>query len=139
MDANPSRWKVARPCSADWDKMRGDDRRRFCEQCGKFVHNVSAMTRSEREAFADPSNARECVFYCQRGDGAVADLSTLARLRLRFPILRLLRWSMLATLLPGVFTGCLVMGTRPPPYGLLPLDPDHLQTTNQTDKAESPK
>lgn len=34
---------IPAPCSADWNRMSGDDRERFCESCGKHVHNLSAM------------------------------------------------------------------------------------------------
>lgn len=29
--------RVASPCRADWDKMQGDDRMRFCGTCAKNV------------------------------------------------------------------------------------------------------
>jgi hypothetical protein len=112
MKPTPSPWSITKPCTADWDKMRGDDQRRFCEQCQKYVHNVSAMSQSERADFAQPSNERECVVYFQRTNGEVADLSFLAALRRRFPFLRLACWSALVALLPVTLTGCM-MGARP--------------------------
>src|SRR5204863_1333498 len=98
MKSNNSPWTIKQRCSADWGTMRGNDKRRFCENCQKFVHNVSAMSRGEREKFADPANMRECVFYSQRNDGEIADLSFLARLRRYFPFLRLACWSALVAL-----------------------------------------
>src|SRR5438046_9900678 len=102
--------------------MPGDDKRRFCEHCQKFVHNVSAMSRTEREAFANPANMRECIFYCQRSDGEIADLSFLARLRRWFPFLRLACWSALITLSPVTLTGCMAVRC-PRPGDLRPVQP----------------
>ena len=142
MNSNTSPWTIKQRCSADWDSMRGDDKRRFCEHCQKFVHNVSAMSQGEREAFADPANMRECVFYSQRRDGQVADLSFLVKLRRWFPFLRLACWSALVALLPVALTGC--MGVRcPRPGEIRPVQPDTTPTspsaTNQTSKVESPQ
>jgi len=107
----PNLWTIAKPCTANWETMRGDDRRRFCEQCRKHVHNVSAMSAPERAEFAAAPGER-CVIYFQRANGDVADLSLLARLRRWFPFLRLASWSTLAALLPVLLTGC--MGVRRP-------------------------
>ncbi len=42
--------KVASPCSADWDRMIGDERARFCGQCELNVYNLSAMSTLEAES-----------------------------------------------------------------------------------------
>jgi hypothetical protein len=39
--------RVASPCTADWDKMIGDERKRFCEACGQSVYNVESLRRDE--------------------------------------------------------------------------------------------
>lgn len=121
--------------------MLGNDKRRFCEHCRKYVHNVSAMTRSEREAFANPANMRECVFYCQRSDGEVADLSFLAGLRRWFPFLRLVCWSALIALLPVALTGCVGM-RAPRPGDIQPIPQNATETssqvTNQTNSVKAP-
>jgi len=145
MESKTSPWTIKQRCAADWEKMRGDDKRRFCEHCQKFVHNISAMSRAERTAFADPANMRECVFYSRRSDGEVADLSFLARLRRWFPFLRFACWSTLASMLPATFTGCMMAGKRcePLPFEVRPVQPDATptssQTTNQTSRVESPR
>jgi hypothetical protein len=62
--------RVAAPCDADWAKMAGDDRVRFCGQCAKNVYNLSAMTRSQAQELL----AREgelCVRFYRRADGTV--------------------------------------------------------------------
>ena len=47
MKSNPPPWKISQPCIADWGKMRGDGKRRFCEHCQKFVHNEPRSVRSK--------------------------------------------------------------------------------------------
>ena len=41
--------KVASPCPADWDRMIGDERVRFCGQCELNVYNLSAMSEAPAE------------------------------------------------------------------------------------------
>jgi hypothetical protein len=135
-----SPWTIRQRCNADWEKMRGDDKHRFCEQCQRYVHNVSAMSRSERETLAAPSNMRECVFYSQRRNGEVANLSFLAKIRSWFPFLRLAGWSAIIALLPVTLTGC--MGVRCTPERRKLLEQTHSptsQNTNQTGKVELPR
>src|SRR5262245_29397739 len=136
MDSNASPWKINHPCTANWDQMRGDDKRRFCEHCQKYVHNVSAMSRTERAVLADPANRHECVFYCQRPDGRIVNLSFLALLRRWFPVLRLAYWSALLTLLPATLTGC-KMGQRCTPVEPAPkTEPATPSATNPTTPAQ---
>ena len=62
--------RVASPCKADWDGMVGDDRVRFCAQCGKNVYNLTDMAREEAEAFLE-REAAPCVRFFRREDGMV--------------------------------------------------------------------
>ncbi|HEX7315272.1 MAG TPA: hypothetical protein VF297_15200 [Pyrinomonadaceae bacterium] len=69
---NPlERVKVAAPCPADWSKMVGDERMRYCERCSLHVYNLSGMTRCEAEALVTNSEGRLCVRYYRRGDGTI--------------------------------------------------------------------
>jgi hypothetical protein len=43
-----NQFTIPTPCSMDWDRMAGDDRRRYCAACGKHVYNVSAIRPEER-------------------------------------------------------------------------------------------
>jgi hypothetical protein len=62
--------RVASPCPVRWNELTGDDRTRACEMCGKHVHNLSAMTRSDAErALSDP--AVECVTFLRAAGGRV--------------------------------------------------------------------
>ena len=62
---------IASPCSANWDEMFGDARKRFCGDCKLNVYNLSEMTRSEAEDFVSQSEGRICVRYFSRADGTV--------------------------------------------------------------------
>ncbi len=42
-----SQFSIPTPCSMDWESMPGDERRRFCEACGKHVHDLTAMAAAE--------------------------------------------------------------------------------------------
>lgn len=127
--SKPSPWTIREGCTADWDRMRGNDKRRFCEHCQRFVHNISAMSQAERGVLARPENMRECVFYSRRADGEVADLRFLARLRRWFPFLRLVGWSALVALIPTVLSGCMQGKRRAS---------DSPPATNQTSSVQSP-
>jgi len=63
---------IASPCSADWDQMKGDDRRRFCASCKLHVHNLSGMTADAATALLQQaSQGRVCVRFFRRADGTV--------------------------------------------------------------------
>src|SRR5574338_1522478 len=63
--------RVATPCTADWNKMTGDDRMRACADCNKNVYNISELTRDEAEALILAKEGRLCVRYYQRKDGTI--------------------------------------------------------------------
>lgn len=63
--------RIASPCTASWDEMKGDERVRFCGHCEKNVFNLSAMTRDEAEALILATNAKICVRMYRRTDGTV--------------------------------------------------------------------
>jgi hypothetical protein len=70
--------QIASPCRAEWDEMVGGDRVRFCGQCAKAVHNLSALSREEAEALLREAQAVEaartgsmCVRLYRRTDGTV--------------------------------------------------------------------
>ena len=63
--------KVASPCHASWDDMSGDERSRFCGQCGKHVYNLSEMTREQATALVSETEGRMCVRFYRRSDGTM--------------------------------------------------------------------
>lgn len=63
--------RVAAPCPADWSKMVGDERVRYCNKCELHVYNLSGMTRREAEALVTSSEDRLCVRFYRRADGTI--------------------------------------------------------------------
>jgi hypothetical protein len=69
---NPlKRVRVAAPCPAEWERMRGDERVRFCDQCSMNVYNLSDMTRREAEVLLTRTEGRICVRFYRRADGTI--------------------------------------------------------------------
>ena len=63
--------KIASPCSADWEGMFGNERKRFCGDCKLNVYNISGMTRTEAEWLLEQSEGSLCVRYYRRADGTI--------------------------------------------------------------------
>ena len=63
--------RVAAPCRADWESMRGNERVRFCGQCSMNVYNLSNMTKQDAEALILSTEGRLCVRYYHRADGSI--------------------------------------------------------------------
>ncbi len=63
--------QIPEPCNADWAAMRGDEQRRYCDQCELHVHNVAAMPRDEAEALLASRDEGEkvCVRIEYEADG----------------------------------------------------------------------
>src|SRR5262245_50480531 len=63
---------IARPCRESFAAMGGDDRTRFCESCGKDVHDLSTHTEEEaRDLFARARGTPICVRYAKNSRGSV--------------------------------------------------------------------
>lgn len=72
MKTNPlDHIKIASPCSADWNEMYGDNRKRFCSDCKLNVYNLSEMTKIEAENLLFEAEGRVCVRLYRRKDGTV--------------------------------------------------------------------
>src|SRR3954471_9556528 len=63
--------RVENPCPAEWEKMHGDARVRFCDECKLHVYNLSSLTRAQAERLVAQHQGRLCVRYYQRADGTV--------------------------------------------------------------------
>jgi hypothetical protein len=63
--------RVAAPCPADWERMTGDERVRFCNQCNLHVYNLSGMTKREAETLVANAEGRLCVRFYRRADGTI--------------------------------------------------------------------
>src|SRR5215470_11348444 len=68
--------KIVSPCSTDWDQMSGDEKRRFCVECDKFVYNFSQMTRQQVEAIVSIHQGQMCARITRRPDGSLLTLET---------------------------------------------------------------
>jgi hypothetical protein len=63
--------QIASPCEADWAKMAGDDRTRFCSDCSKHVYNIASMTAEEATNLIVETQGNLCVRIYRRHDGTV--------------------------------------------------------------------
>lgn len=63
---------IARRCDRSFEAMPGNEQTRFCDECGKYVHDLSARTEAEARAFVDAARGqRVCVRYARDARGAV--------------------------------------------------------------------
>lgn len=63
--------RIASPCPADWEKMRGDNRIRHCDACNLNVYNLAAFTEAEIRELVANREGRLCGRIYQRRDGTV--------------------------------------------------------------------
>jgi hypothetical protein len=63
--------RVSAPCRADWERMRGNERVRFCGECSMNVYNLSNMSKKDAEALITGAEGRLCVRYYHRRDGTI--------------------------------------------------------------------
>jgi hypothetical protein len=62
---------VRTPCPMDWNRMRGDDRVRYCDSCGKYVYNFAAMTSDEVVSLIRAPDRGVCGRIFRRPDGTL--------------------------------------------------------------------
>jgi len=72
-DSILSRIEIAKPCSADWESMTGDERERTCQLCQLNVFNIAEMTKTEAESFLAERipQGRVCIRIFRRQDGTI--------------------------------------------------------------------
>ena len=107
--------RVAAPCPADWEKMVGDERMRYCGQCSLHVYNLSGMTKREAEGLVANAEGRLCVRYYRRADGSILTRNCPVGLRaVKQRVSRIAGAALSAVL--GFFAGLgLDLGTRTAP------------------------
>ncbi len=73
MDANEilRQMTIPNPCSVDWGQMRGDNRRRHCESCGKHVYDLTAMNPSEAAALLNSRQPEICGVAYKKPNGTL--------------------------------------------------------------------
>jgi hypothetical protein len=76
--------RVASPCTADWERMAGDDRVRHCAECNLDVYNFSALTSSEiAQLLTTSKGQRLCGRLYRRADGTLLTRDCPVGLRVR--------------------------------------------------------
>jgi Carboxypeptidase regulatory-like domain len=63
--------RIASPCPADWERMRGDDRVRHCQECNLNVYNLSALSEREIRELVANNQGRLCGRLYRRHDGTM--------------------------------------------------------------------
>src|SRR5882672_3470752 len=63
--------RVASPCKANWDEMKGDDVKRFCAGCQKNVYHLSNLNADDARTLLLKHEGKLCVRFYQRTDGTV--------------------------------------------------------------------
>jgi hypothetical protein len=98
--------RIASPCSADWNAMNGDERKRFCGDCKLSVYNLSGMTRYDAENLLRLSEGRLCVRYFKRPDGTILTKDCpvgWAKVKQRVRFIAAATFSIIVSLLGAVF------------------------------------
>src|SRR5436305_295871 len=75
--------RIASPCRADWNKMHGDDRVRFCGECSLSVYNFSEMDQEEIEDLLRNREGRTCARFFRRADGTMLTRDCPAGMRVK--------------------------------------------------------
>lgn len=63
--------RLSQPCHKRWDELAGSGDTRYCDACRLHVHNLSALTRAQAEAFLAAARGRQCIYFQRRADGSV--------------------------------------------------------------------
>ena len=63
--------RIASPCSADWNRMEGDERVRYCPECKLNVYNFSEISDADIENIVSHRDGRLCARFYQRSDGTM--------------------------------------------------------------------
>lgn len=98
--------EIPEPCHADWEAMRPADKGRFCLECSKTVHDLSAMTKEEAKGFLRRTGCNDiCVSFQHHEDGALVfrepAAQDAARLNAVVPLARLRRPRSVAAAVAG--------------------------------------
>jgi hypothetical protein len=96
---------IASPCSADWNKMFGNERKRYCAECKLNVYNLSEMSQTEAESFLINSEGRVCIRLYKRSDGTVITQNCpvgLAKIKQKISRLATASLALILTFLSGI-------------------------------------
>ena len=118
--------RVASPCSANWDEMYGNERKRFCGDCKLNVYNLSDMTRGEAEDLLERSEGRLCVRFYRRADGSVITQNCpvgWAKVKQRARVVATAAFSLIVGLFGGLFFVAGLRQRQTPEIGKLLVNP----------------
>ena len=97
------RVEVAAPCHADWEKMQGDERARFCQDCKLSVYNLSDMSKVDAENLLHAYEGKGlCVRFFRRKDGTILTDNCPVGLR-RLRKIAIAKWSAILTAASTLF------------------------------------
>jgi hypothetical protein len=118
-------FRIASPCTAPWDEMKGDDRARFCASCSKHVYNVSDLTADKTLKLLEANEGTACLRLYRRRDGTIltADCPVGLRYRLRRKLLRGLGAAVLLTVAVPSAVLAYAKGGRPGAFPPMPTGP----------------
>ena len=112
--------RIASPCSANWNDMYGNDRMRFCGDCKLNVYNLSGMSREDAENLVMNAEGRLCVRFYRRSDGMILTENCpvgWAKVKARAKVLVTAAFSLIMTMLGGMFVVSLFSGRAEPLMG----------------------
>ena len=69
-----SRLAIGSPCPTAWDGMQGDERRRYCRECERQVHDLGQMTPREIAALIEASRGHLCARITRDSHGRIVTL-----------------------------------------------------------------
>jgi hypothetical protein len=110
--------RIASPCSADWNKMYGNDRMRHCGDCKLNVYNLSGMSREAAEDLVMNAEGRLCVRFYRRQDGTIITENCpvgWAKVKARAKVYVTAAFSLLMTLMGGLFVVSLFSSRKTTP------------------------
>lgn len=125
--------RIASPCYASWDAMKGDDRVRFCGDCRLNVYNLSEMSRPEAEKLLQMHEGHLCIRLYKRADGTIITKDCpvgLRAIRLRLAWLGACvaaGFALVASHVLGRRSLVLPETTLPPPVAVADPAPVHMQ------------
>lgn len=80
-------FRISSPCPISWEKLRGNDRVRFCEKCKLNVFNLAILSEREAQDLVERTERKLCVRLYDRGDQtATAEDCRLGRARKRMKV-----------------------------------------------------
>ncbi len=105
---------IEKPCPANWDDIKGDEKKRYCEHCQLHVHNLSAMTPNEQRDILFPGNTRNCISYVARANARAVDSESWLKIQSASWLPRWLA-TIVAALTSLCIPSCRTTGTPIPP------------------------